>query len=289
MKPLLMRHSEPINESFKIWSNGNPYIHNPWHYHPECELTFILKGKGVLFIGDQMTEYNDDEVILIGPNLPHEWRSDIEGSPDLYSESISIHFNQYFLGEYFYELSEATPIFNLLNNSIKGVKIEDQETKKKLKKVIKSVMNADGLLKLAKMLEVLHIVSSSPHLSYLSSASFVDTIDSGQDHRINQIYKHVMKNFTRDLSTKDVAMVINMTTTSFCRFFKSRTKKAFTRYLNEIRVGYSCRLLLEDKYSISQIAYQSGFGNMSNFNKQFRLIKNITPSQYLKKYQEANP
>ncbi|MNK20806.1 Melibiose operon regulatory protein [compost metagenome] len=284
MKPLLMRHSEPINESFKIWSNGKPYAHNPWHYHPECELTFIYKGNGVLFIGDQMINYNNDDVILIGPNLPHEWRSDIKGKPDLYSESISIHFSQHFMGEPFSKLSEASQMLSLLDHSIKGIKIEDEHTKKQLKKLIKSVRDTTGLLRLGKMLEVLHVISTCPSVTYLSSASFVDTIDQDHDDRINQVYKYVMKNFTTDLSTKDVATVINMTTTSFCRFFKERTKKQFTRYLNEVRVGYSCRLLLESKYSVSQVAYQSGFGNMSNFNKQFRMIKQITPSQFIKDY-----
>jgi len=282
MKPLLMRHSEPINESFKIWRNFRPYHHNPWHYHPECEITYIFKGWGILFVGDQMVEYGDDELIMMGPNLPHEWRSHVINTPDLYSESVSIHFNQFFLGETFYQLAEAAMLRDFLTHSVRGIKIEDPHVKATLKHTLNELIIAGGIPKIYKLLEVLHLMAACNDRQYLSSNSFVDSIDQSNNHRINQVYAYVMKNFTKAISIGEVATVINMTPTSFCRFFKDRTHKSFIRYLNEIRVGYACRLLLEGKLSISQIAYESGFGNLSNFNKQFREVKGITPTMFIK-------
>lgn len=282
MKPLLMRHSEPIDESFKIWHNGNPYRHNPWHYHPECEITYISKGKGVLFIGDQMMEYGNDELVILGPNLPHEWRSDVGDSPDLYSDSASIHFSQNFLGDYFYTLPEASLITKLLDHSIRGIKITDVRVKKELKTAINALRSTTGLPRIYKLLHILHVISVSDHPVYLSSNSFVASLDQDSDQRIQLIYQYVMKNFKRTLTIDESASVINMTATSFCRFFKERTHKSFVAYLHEVRVGYACRLLLEGKQTVSQVAYESGFGNISNFNKQFLKIKKLTPVQFVK-------
>src|SRR5690606_11395569 len=118
MKPLLMRHSEPIDESFKVWKNGNPYKHNPWHYHPEYEITYIKRGNGILYIGDEMVEYKDNDIVVIGSNLPHEMRSNnITTVPDLFSESISIHFKEDFLGEEFHRLSEVSAMKDILQKS----------------------------------------------------------------------------------------------------------------------------------------------------------------------------
>lgn len=282
MKPVLMRHSEPINESFKIWHNGSPYRHNPWHYHPECEITYIHKGKGVLFIGDEMMEYGDNELVILGPNLPHEWRSDVMDSPDQYSESVSIHFNQSFLGDYFYTLPETGPVCDLLNHSVRGIKVTDGALKEELKEIINELRAANGLPRIYKLLQLLHLLSDCSGATYLSSTSFVATIDQDRDHRIKVMYAYVMKNFAHPISVKDASAVINMTATSFCRFFKERTHKSFVEYLHEVRVGYACRLLLEGKHSVSQVAYESGFGNLSNFNKQFRKIKKVTPLLFIK-------
>ena len=96
MKPVLMRHVETTTESFKAWKNANPYLHNPWHYHPELEITVIIKGSGVLFVGDKIINYGENELFLIGSNLTHEWRSDIKTPLDNYSQSIAVHFMKNF-------------------------------------------------------------------------------------------------------------------------------------------------------------------------------------------------
>src|SRR5690606_24092060 len=157
----------------------------------------------------------------------------------------------------------------------------DNNVKLQLKKVIDELLEAQGAPKIYKILEILHLISQCPKLTYLSSNSFADSIDQSQDHRINQVYAFVMKNFTRPITIEEMATLINMTPTSFCRFFKDRTHKQFVQYLTEVRIGYACRLLLEGELSISQVAYASGFGNLSHFNKQFKNIKQMTPTQFV--------
>jgi AraC-like DNA-binding protein len=287
MKPVLMRHVEARNESFKAWTNGHPYIRIPWHYHPECEITYIHKGKGKLFVGDKMVEYGDGDIVLIGPNLPHEWRNDIP-NPDFDSETVSAHFTKDFLGDTFYQLPEAGFLSALLDKSSRGLSVEDEVSKKEINEIIYSLPETQGIERIYKLLRILQKISEAPKLSFLSSNSFAGSIDFGRDNRMNKIYEFVMKNFQDDISVSDVAQVINMTNTSFCRFFKERANKSFIKYLNEIRVGYSCKLLLEGELTISQTAFESGFGNLSNFNKQFKNIKKITPTEYMEEFFEKN-
>lgn len=288
MRPHLMRHSEPVNESFKVWKNGNPYKHIRWHYHPEYEITYVFKGKGLLFIGDKMINYGNDELFMFGPNLPHEFRSSILKNPDLFSRSISIHFINGFLGRDFNELPEATVIKDLFAKSKQGIRINDAQVKTLFKKLARELLEMKGFQRIYTILELFHILSGSDKLTFLSSTAFVDSIDQSQDHRINQVYEFVMKNFTRPVKVADVASIINMTPTSFCRFFRNRTNKSFLLYLTEIRIGYACKLLLEDELSISQVAYTSGFGNLSHFNKQFRTRKGVTPSQFLNYHKQTH-
>lgn len=284
MKPILMRHSEPINESFKIWHNGDPYRHNPWHYHPECEITYIIKGRGSLFIGDQMVDYGDDELVIFGANLPHEFRSHVTDNPDFYSESYSVHFNQHFLGESFYQLPEVQLVNDILSHASRGIRVDDPTTKANLKVLLERLYSTKGLPKVYLILEIFHLLTQCPKMVYLSSSSFVDIIDQDKDNRINEVYQYVMKNFTSSITIQDVASLVSMTETSFCRFFRDRTHKSFTQYVTEVRVGYACRLLLEGTLTIAQVAYSSGFGNLSHFNKQFKLLKGMTPSQFIGDY-----
>jgi AraC-like DNA-binding protein len=281
MNPVLMRHVETTNESFKAWRNGNPYLHNPWHYHPEVEITLITKGEGILFIGDKILNYKQNELIMIGPNLPHEWRSGIKKTNDYYSECIAIHFNKNFPGEDFYKIPEASPINHLFDLCCRGVKVNEECVKAFVKERLLLLIETKGIERINILLSILNCIASSSGIELLSSSGFVSSINERQNSRMNLIYKYVINNFKNQISVDSVARQLNMTTSSFCRFFKERTTKSFIKYLNEIRVGYACKLLLEENYSISEIAYESGFENISNFNKQFKNIKKITPSQFI--------
>ncbi len=286
MKPILMRHVEASNESFKAWKNGDPYVRIPWHYHPEYELTYIHRGRGTFFVGDKMIDYDHNEMTLLGPNLPHEWRSEVAESPDNYTETFSVHFKYNFIGNKIYDLPEVLSLNDMLKKVTRGVRVTDTRTKMYVKEKLLVLPETRGLERIIKLLQILQKISSSPGLVFLSSNSFVHSFDTFQDHRINQVYEFVMKNFQKDIKISQVAHLINMTNTSFCRFFKERAKKSFIKYLNEIRVGYACKLLLQGELSIGQIAYESGFGNISNFNKQFKNLKNFTPSEYMDEFFE---
>ena len=284
MKPILMRHVESSNESFKIWTNAAPYLHNPWHYHPECEITAIEEGRGILFVGDKITTYEKDDLILIGPNLPHEYRSSIKDSPDYLSKSMALHFRNDFPGNDFYKILEAKIIHEILEQSRKGIKFNNRSIQNKVKEKMAEILQSKGIERINLLFLILEMIATSPDQEYLSSQSFIDSFDEGEDHRMNTIYKYVMTHFKESISIDQLAAEVNMTKTSFCRFFKKRATKSFVQYVNEIRIGYACKLLYTESYNISEVAYESGFENISNFNKQFMKIKKKTPSQLLAQF-----
>jgi AraC-like DNA-binding protein len=281
MRPILMRHTESFNESFKVWQNGNPYVHNPWHYHPECEITYINKGKGVLFVGDKILNYSENDLIFIGPNLPHEWRSDFGDSNDLYSQSFAVHFKMDFLGETIFKLAETAPVGRMLENSASGLKIHCLQAIATVRTKLLILLNTHGMERINMLLSILNDIAVSEKVELLSSHGFVSSIRDDEDHRMTTIYKYVMTNFKDQIFTERAAQEVFMTETSFCRYFKRSTNKSFIQYVNEIRVGYACKLLLKEKYTIAQVAFNSGFENISNFNKQFKKIKRLTPRQFI--------
>lgn len=285
MKPILLRHVETTtSESFKVWKNANPYTHNPWHYHPECEITLIDEGIGVLFAGDCISHYRKNDLVLIGPNLPHEFRASQYHSPDFKTRSTAIHFRWDFPGAAFYKIPEAKIIYDLLNNAKRGIKINDSLTQEVVKMKIAEIFREKGINRINILFSILQTIADSSEHEYLSSQVFIDSIQENADNKMYWAYKFIMNNFREKISQEQLAKELNMTSSSFSRFFKKRTHKSFVDYVNEIRIGYACKLLLLGDQNISGAAYESGFENISNFNKQFLRVKGFTPSQYLKTF-----
>ncbi|GAB1462155.1 AraC family transcriptional regulator [Pedobacter sp.] len=277
-----MRHVTCVDNSFKAWENGNPYIHNPWHFHPECEITYIEKGEGVLYVGDTAVDYEDNMLLVFGPNLPHELRAKNKIIPDNYSKTYSIHFYKDFMGTRFLELPEILPVVKLLENATRGIAIYNSPVIDMFKSLMQELLIATGVRRVTTLLNILELIAAdTTNITLLSSPVFGQAKVSGQDTRVNSIYKYVMENFKDQISLERLSEEFCMTPTSFCRFFKKRTSKSFIEYLNEVRVGYACKLMLEGHFTIAQVAYESGDLNLSNFHKQFKKIKKTTPSQFI--------
>ena len=214
-----------------------------------------------------MIPYNDGELILIGPNIPHEFRSEVIEIPDYYTQSISVHFVKNFLGLGLFEIPEAVFIKQLLEQSERCIRVTDISVKEIIQQGLLNLTESKGIERVSWLLQILNTVST--------------TSGEGQNSRINRVFRYVIDNFKNQISITEAAKLVNFTNTSFCRFFKQRTHKSFVQYVNEIRIAYACKLLVEGNYSINRIASESGFDNISNFNTQFKKIKLITPSQFI--------
>jgi len=286
MKPILRKIDAGSNYSFSIREDILPYLYNHWHYHPEAELTVIRKGKGTRLVGDSMERFSDGDLILLSDNIPHLWRSDdiyFKKIPGLRMEAIAIHFTEKCLGEHFLELPELKSIRELLVKARKGLKITGT-TKQVITEKMEQILKAREVMRITLLLEILYIIASSKSYRPLASSGFTKLYDVSNTERINIIYTYTFNNFQEKISIKKIAAVASISRHSFCRYFKKRTLKTYWQFLQDVRIGHACKLLIENRLSIAQIGYESGFDNLSNFNRYFKKMIKKTPLQYLKAY-----
>lgn len=263
-----------------------PNFINYWHFHQSFEFNLVIESTGTLFVGDSVSKFGPGNLILIGKNLPHALINDdiyFEEPGKFRARNIVFKFSEKIFGPSFLELPEMINIRKLLDISSRGMSFTGK-TRDRLHKEIVHLSELEGFKKLQKLLDILHVASVSDDYSFIASEGFTNIPESNECERIEKVYAHVMKNFTRNIKLEDVADIANLSPPSFCRYFKSRSRKTFTRYLNEIRIGYACKLLIEKNYTPTEACYESGYNFPSNFYKQFQTIKGLSPMEYKAKY-----
>lgn len=269
---LLDRKSQDIH-SFNVSHNSYPHFLKVWHYHPELELVSILKSTGTHFIGDNIERFEVGDVILIGKDLPHMWLNDesyFNQAAENNAEAVAIHFKNDFLGDAFLMAPENKGILELIEKAGRGLKFAGIENK--MIEEINSLINLKPFKRMILFIEILNGLANHKNIKVLSSPIFLDNFHKTDNKRLDKIYEFVYNNFKENINSKDVAAFIGMNASAFSRYFKRIHRKTFTTYLNEIRVGYACRLLLENEVNITAIGYDCGFKNLSNFNRQFKAI-----------------
>ena len=289
MKAILRKVDAGKDHSFSIREDIHPYLYNHWHYHPEMELTLIRKGRGIRLVGDSLEEFDDGDIVLLGSNLPHMWRNDpayFERDSTLHIEAIAIHFMEYFFGTHFHDLPEMKHIRDLFERAQQGIRIKGK-TRDLVQQKMEKILQVNGIKRIEYLLNLLEMIASSSTCESLSSSGFTKTYNLTNTDKINDIYSYTFTNFKNRITIKDIADEVNLSPHSFCRYFKTRTLKTYWQFLSEIRVGYACKLLIENRTSINQICYESGFYNLSNFNRCFKTITNKTPLQYFKEYSNS--
>lgn len=286
MRPQLLKVSKGPNYSFSVRRDLVPHVNNRWHYHTEVELIHFEKGEGTQFIGDSIERFKPGDVVLVGANLPHYWRFDDmyfdEDQPATADVRVA-HFNENFWGESFLHLPENTAVRGILEKGRRGLYIPGK-TGCKVARILEQLLDADGPQRLIFLLQALTEIAQCKDVSSLSSIGFKpDFLDNEKD-RINDIYEYSIKNFKGKIQLEEIAAVANISPNSFCRYFKSRTRKTYSQFLIELRVGHACRLLIENHLSIKQLCYESGFNNFTSFHKYFKQITGKSPLTYQKEF-----
>lgn len=247
----------------------------------------MIKGQGMRFIGDSITNFEETELVLLGENLPHTWRckEEIGNEKEDSTAAIVVQFLPDFLGKQFISIPEALPIRLLFEKAKKGLAISGK-TKEIVHGMMMKVIGENGMDRILTLLSILNTLAQSPDLSYIATSANFYKSNEAESVRLNRIYSYTMANFKEPLALEDMAKIANLSVTSFCRYFKTMTNKSFNEFLTEIRISHACRLLIEDNLSINAICYECGFGNVSNFYRYFGRIKKITPADYKKQYLE---
>jgi len=241
-------------------------------------VVLVIEGKGKRFIGNNIADYNVGDLCFIGSNLPHLYRKE---DTDAIGGSLVIHFREDFLGKEFCSVPEMQKIKLLFEKSAMGLQVYGH-TRKVLIDVMNRMTDLEGMDRLISLLKLLNVLAESDEYDLLSSPE-IKGHDSDDSDRLNRVFDYVMRNFKEDIELDDIAKLANMSYSGFCRYFKKRTKKNFTHFVNEIRVGYACRRLMETDLGVESVCYESGFNNKTNFMEQFRNIVKCTPHQFRKK------
>ncbi|HAS42053.1 MAG TPA: AraC family transcriptional regulator [Microscillaceae bacterium] len=288
MKALYFRMPKTEVESFRVQIDKMPYFYDTLHYHPELQITLIIKSKGTLFAGDGIHRFQPLDVLVMGSNLPHVLRNDQEyydPNNEEEAHAISVFLKKESLGKGFLDLPEMQPVKELWHQASRGIRIQHQAPNY-LTEQLEQIEQTQGLQRVVQLLNIFESLTrvNDQNREFLSSAAFSSPQKDTDNQRLNAVIDYVMKNYTREIKLSEIAEVAHMTAEAFCRYFKLRTRKTFSGFLNEIRIGNACQMLLTEQYNVSEVCFACGFNNLSNFNRQFKKFTQLTPSQYLKEY-----
>lgn len=262
--------------SFHAFRYQVPYFQFKWHYHPEFELTYIVKGNGYRIVGNSYEPFADGDLVLLGSNLPHTWSGKADG--DVNSDAIVIQFSSEFISS-FLEFNESILIKKMLESSLRGINFEPDE---QLVTKIIEITETNGVDRILKLISILDILSKK-QIKLIAPNTFHNVVSKKSEVRINKVCLFIQNNFQNKIYLKEVADLIYLTESNFCKFFKKATGKTYSDYVNEIRINEASRLLIQSDKTISQISFECGFETLSYFNRVFLNKKGITPSLHRKR------
>ncbi|WP_184546577.1 AraC family transcriptional regulator [Mucilaginibacter sp. FT3.2] len=282
--PNVMRETTSLNsgDCFAMFSRVKEKFDFPLHYHNEYELNLIINAKGAKrIVGDTIEIIDDIELVFIGPNVYHGWFTHQCTTRAI--NEVTIQFHKDLFDEKFLQRNQLFFIKNLLENAQRGI-VFSYETTRDITTRILNLNNKDGFNSVLELISILHTLSLSKNMRILSDLGFSGESFQFASRRVDKVFEFMKSNYDKQLTLAEVAQVANMPEASFCRFLKKRTGKSFIESLNEIRVGNASRMLISTTHSIAEIAYQSGFNNISNFNRIFKRNKLCVPKEFRREY-----
>ena len=275
-------HSRESSWVYRV--KADPRFSRGWHYHPEYELTYIHASQGQRIVGDRIENYRSGDLVLLGPNLPHTWRSEDHTQQDrsrrALHRAIVIQFSESFLGDRFLQLPEMAEVEGVLSRSARGLHIggTTRDEVVRYMTTMAKLNRFDRLLKLLRLLQVL--ACGGKDVKVICRTPTVVLPNQTRQRRIDRVVQFLHARCTSPLTQSEVASSAGISPAGFSRFFKKATGMRFVDYLAELRISHACGLLIDTEFSILDISTRSGFNNLSNFNRRFMRSKKMTPRQY---------
>ena len=253
----------------------------PWHFHSEYELIYVEQGHGQCLVGDNIIDFSDNCVILFGSSLPHCMQSSTEECPRVCG--VNIQFEKNFMQYSFANYVQFVSIHKLFIDADRGIKY-NLDNYPKIKDLLKKIPTLDGLDQMLTLIKLLQLLSQIPQKELVTSPNYAPVLIGYKDKKIEKVIAYLNKEYNRKICLKEIASFAAMNPSSFCRYFKKNIGKSFKEYITDMRIGYACKLLSTDKFNISQISIECGFDTITHFNRCFKRITGITPTEYKKKY-----
>jgi AraC-like DNA-binding protein len=282
MKVVAFNVPQIKKEAFRLQLDRGKYFYDQLHQHSEIQIMLIEEGEGTLIAGDYVGRFVPNDLYVIGSGQPHVFRSDknyFQAKSKLRARGISIYFNENYLGSSFWQLEEMKSVRKFISRSSRGMKFFGK-SKEELAALLYQLKDANGIDKLLSFLSLIKKLSESKpkFLAVSPSGDF----KSEEGKRMNAILQFTFRESHRKIYLTEAADVAYLSVEAFCRYFKMHTQKTYTVFLNEVRVSNACRLLINKDLTVQEVCYQSGFSNLSNFNRIFKRVIGKQPSLYMK-------
>lgn len=286
MKPAFERTPRRQWESFHCEVVRGASYNATWHFHPECQLTLVLRSNGYRLVGDRIASLRQGDLVLVGANLPHVWHQTASGGPRNSVHAIIVRFLPTFLGRDFLEIPEMAPVQRLLRRARRGLQVTGR-TREAVAARMECLPATQGLERVAGLLSILRMLAASRELKPIASPGFMPVLSSDDQGRVERVIAFIHAHLGSRIDRAAVAATAHLSAGAFSRFFKLRLGKTLPQYVNELRVGQACQLLAEERLKVTDIALQCGFWNLANFNRCFHRITHLTPGAYRKQLQQS--
>jgi AraC-like DNA-binding protein len=267
-------------ESFKAWSHGYPFHTVRWHFHPEYEIHQVVATNGRYFVGDFIGEFEPGNLVLTGPNLPHNWVSDLPPEVSIPLRGRIIQFSEEFIGETVKLMPELSSLGALLESSRRGVLFAGS-TSKELAALMEEIVAAKGIRRIELFMMILGTLCRARGAALLSSPNYLPDPSGYMSAGMNKALAFIRENLTQPFGEADLAVIASQSQSAFSRSFRRHTGMSLVQYVKRLRINLACQILMSDEQaSITDICFEVGFNNLSNFNRQFLAEKGMPPSRF---------
>lgn len=283
-QPIPFKIPKSENHALLVQVDEAPYFYNQLHYHPEFQITAIVKGEGIFYAGNSMTTFTEKDVFIIGANVPHLLKSSqlyhAKDSPGI--KGVSLFFDEYSFGKQFFEIREMHRLLFLLQDAKRVIKVSGEFKEVIFDKITTTTTIEEEEL-IIRFLEILALLRQA-NKTYINSEQYKLILTNNEGGRLNEVLDYTFNNFNKEITIEQIAQVAFLSRSQFSYFFKLHTGKTYIQFLNELRIENACMLLRNDNQTIEQICYEVGFKNVSNFVRHFKKTKHLTPSHYRKSW-----
>ena len=283
MSPYLELVGIQDQESFKVWAHGYPYQTVRWHFHPEYEINLITHTSGRFYVGDQTGSFEPGSLFMVGPNMPHNWISEVPDEQPIPQRNIVLQFSGKCIRGGMEAFPELGRIDKLLVDSQRGIQFSS-EVAQQASLLLPQLLAATGFARVHLFLGFLELLLKAPNSTLLATPAFIPDPEGYQSTAINQVLKYLAGHLDEDLNEAKLARYAAMERSAFSRFFRRHTDMPFIQYLNRLRINRACELLVSTEMAITDICYACGYSNLSNFNRHFLTHKGMPPSRFRSSY-----